>query len=724
MLKRTLTATLLSLFAVLGASVSAGVASAATTSTAQTTSVPAEASPPASEVTTVPAPPSAEPSPAQATTGTTTTGPTTAGPTTTTTPPPTTTTETTTVPAPEVRTQRSQHPTVVVHGHGGRGSSGKHGSNGGAKDEAQKNGKAVSPSALTPPLPSTLGGSLSGVPSFFIDSFSIPPFLLPIYQAAGAAYGIPWQVLAAINEVETDYGRDLSVSSAGAEGWMQFLPSTWGQYGLDVNNDGFEDPYNPADAIFGAARYLEAAGGDTDIRAAILAYNHSQAYLNSVLLRARLLGGTPPALLGAITGLTEARFPVYAASHYSDGFPLTEGASPHTVAGTTIDSQDGAPVIAVQDGRIVQIGRGGPLGRSISLRDAYGNTYTYSELGSTATLYPMLEAVESPSPRVRADASSIVSARGAPAITAAASGATREFRAGSEKVYLHPLRVGAQVIAGTVLGHVGAGAEPHIVFQIRPAGIGAPLVDPKPILDGWVKLQSSSVVKAKGRDPFAKITASPGQTLLESKTQLEQQVPRDRDIHLAACERHLIADGRADRRVLATLAFLSASGLRPTVSSRSCGDPAGARRQGASAARPVSAAGSAGNALAISAIDGTPVVGASGQSPLATLALHKLAALQGVMKPLQIASSTHLSGAAHAVVLPGYAGVIDISFAPLGATQARAADASSSGLTPAEWLKLVARLGQVPDPTVSAKPSTAAIPDHSSAASPAATEGK
>ncbi len=74
------------------------------------------------------------------------------------------------------------------------------------------------------------------MPSFFINSFSIPPFLLPIYQAAGAAYGIPWQVLAAINEVETDYGRDLSVSSAGAEGWMQFLPSEWGQYGVDVNN--------------------------------------------------------------------------------------------------------------------------------------------------------------------------------------------------------------------------------------------------------------------------------------------------------------------------------------------------------------------------------------------------------------------------------------------------------------------------------------------------------
>ncbi len=68
-------------------------------------------------------------------------------------------------------------------------------------------------------------------------------------------------MLAAINEVETDYGRDLSVSSAGAEGWMQFLPSSWAQYGVDANGDGFKDPYNPADAIFAAARYLRAAGG-------------------------------------------------------------------------------------------------------------------------------------------------------------------------------------------------------------------------------------------------------------------------------------------------------------------------------------------------------------------------------------------------------------------------------------------------------------------------------
>ena len=67
-----------------------------------------------------------------------------------------------------------------------------------------------------------------GVPNFFIDRFRIPPFLLPIYQAAGIQYGVRWEILAAINEIETDYGRNLNVSSAGALGWMQFMPSELG----------------------------------------------------------------------------------------------------------------------------------------------------------------------------------------------------------------------------------------------------------------------------------------------------------------------------------------------------------------------------------------------------------------------------------------------------------------------------------------------------------------
>ena len=82
-----------------------------------------------------------------------------------------------------------------------------------------------------------------------------------IYRNAGYQYGIDWRVLAAINRVETNLGRNTHVSSAGAVGWMQFLPSTWRRWGVDASGDGIADPYDPQDAIFSAARYLNAAHG-------------------------------------------------------------------------------------------------------------------------------------------------------------------------------------------------------------------------------------------------------------------------------------------------------------------------------------------------------------------------------------------------------------------------------------------------------------------------------
>ena len=157
-----------------------------------------------------------------------------------------------------------------------------------------------------------------GVPNFVISKFRIPPFLLPIYQAAGTQYGIRWEVLAAINEIETDYGRNLNVSSAGALGWMQFIPSSWRTYGTDANSDGEKDPYNPVDAIFAAARYLKAAGADNDLRRAIFAYNHADWYVDSVMMRARVISGLPADLVGSLTGLTQGHFPVHARARYAD----------------------------------------------------------------------------------------------------------------------------------------------------------------------------------------------------------------------------------------------------------------------------------------------------------------------------------------------------------------------------------------------------------------------
>src|SRR4029078_2197625 len=86
----------------------------------------------------------------------------------------------------------------------------------------------------------------------------------------------------------------------------------------DANNDGRKDPYNPVDAIFAAARYLKAADGDKDIGKAIVAANHDTWYVDSVMLRAKLIGGLPAALVGSLTGLTQGHFPVHARARYAD----------------------------------------------------------------------------------------------------------------------------------------------------------------------------------------------------------------------------------------------------------------------------------------------------------------------------------------------------------------------------------------------------------------------
>ena len=96
------------------------------------------------------------------------------------------------------------------------------------------------------------------------------------------------------------------------------MPATWRQYGTDANKDGKKDPYNPVDAIFAAARYLKAAGYEEDVRRSIFAYNHADWYVDSVMLRARLIAGVPADLVGSLTGLTEGRFPVAARARYAD----------------------------------------------------------------------------------------------------------------------------------------------------------------------------------------------------------------------------------------------------------------------------------------------------------------------------------------------------------------------------------------------------------------------
>jgi murein DD-endopeptidase MepM/ murein hydrolase activator NlpD len=142
---------------------------------------------------------------------------------------------------------------------------------------------------LTPNPSLSVPASLSTPPALQVQ-LSYPE-LLDLWQRAGAAYGIPWQVLAAINKVESNWGRNMGPSSAGAIGWMQFMPSTWLRWGIDANGDGVADPWNPTDAVFSAARYLAAAGGTTDLYRGVFAYNHADWYVKEVLGLADLYGG-------------------------------------------------------------------------------------------------------------------------------------------------------------------------------------------------------------------------------------------------------------------------------------------------------------------------------------------------------------------------------------------------------------------------------------------------
>jgi soluble lytic murein transglycosylase-like protein len=105
--------------------------------------------------------------------------------------------------------------------------------------------------------------------------------LLADYREAERRFHVPWHVLAAVNFVESKFGKLRSASAAGAQGPMQFMPASWRRYGLGGN------VHDPNDAILGAANYLHASGAPHNIRRALHAYNRSFAYVDAVLRYAR-----------------------------------------------------------------------------------------------------------------------------------------------------------------------------------------------------------------------------------------------------------------------------------------------------------------------------------------------------------------------------------------------------------------------------------------------------
>ena len=622
------------------------------------------------------------------------------------------------------------------------------------------------------------GPARIGVPNFFIEKFRIPPFLMPIYQAAGMEYGIRWEILAAINEIETDYGRNLNVSSAGALGWMQFMPTTWDAYGVDANRDGLKDPYNPVDAIFAAARYLKAAGADTDLRGAIFAYNHADWYVDSVILRARYIGGLPADLVGSLSGLTQGRFPVQAKAAYAsdlrrresqDGNPAYVVESQGRRNGIRIFAKAGARVVAVNDGKIVRVGHSRRLGNFVTLQDVYGNAYTYGHLESVVRSYPTpkpravddravrrelelperdaapdgpasettrresLRRAATRTEKVRAAARRVARTEAAPAKerlfanperpNAAAAGGQVQTQTMSEdfgsylqrlfgldrsEVDMKPLEAGARVTAGTVLGRIGRVSErtaPHVLFEIRPAGRGAPRIDPKPILDGWKLLESTAIYRAANRNPFVgKDAAAPsiGQILLMGKDALARRVLGNPGVQIYGCGRQDIRAGQIDRRVLATLEYLVSSGLKPTVTSLRCGHSY------------LTASGNVsehttGTAVDIAAINGIPILGHQGSGSITEMTIQRLLTLQGTMKPHQIISLMTFPGMDNTLAMADHDDHIHVGFRPLYGANRTAAQQVDAALKPEQWIKLIDRLDEIDNPKVAEEPSKYAV---------------
>jgi hypothetical protein len=137
----------------------------------------------------------------------------------------------------------------------------------------------------------TLNQPQPTLPDWRIEAPLPPEVLIGYYREAESASGIPWQYLAAIHLVETRVGRIRGNSSAGAQGPMQFIPSTWAAYGEGDINDN-------RDAILAAGRYLDAAGGPENMGRALFAYNNSEHYVRTIESYAGLIGADERAYLG------------------------------------------------------------------------------------------------------------------------------------------------------------------------------------------------------------------------------------------------------------------------------------------------------------------------------------------------------------------------------------------------------------------------------------------
>ena len=186
-----------------------------------------------------------------------------------------------------------------------------------------------------------------------------------------------------------------------------------------------------------------------------------------------------------------------------------------------------------------------------------------------------------------------------------------------------------------------------------------------------------------------------------SKEALQHRVLTDPAIDVYDCGRRDIEAGDIDRRVLATLEFLAAGGLKPTVTALHCGHSYLTSSGNVSEH-------SSGNAVDIAAINGIPILGHQGPGSITDITIRQLLTLQGTMRPHQIISMMTFDGADNTLSLPDHNDHVHVGFQPLLGTAPEGRQLDSA-LSPSRWVKLIERLGKIDNPTVPTKASKYAL---------------
>jgi hypothetical protein len=262
------------------------------------------------------------------------------------------------------------------------------------------------------------------------------------------------------------------------------------------------------------------------------------------------------------------------------------------------------------------------------------------------------------------------------------------------RMELRRLDEGAKVVAGTILGEIGARGRlaPHLNFAIRPAGRGAPRINPKPILDGWKLLEATHLYRATGKDPFADSSANAGQVLLMSKEQAARALVAEPRVAIYECGVQDVRSGQIDVRVMRLLLYLARNGFHLTVTSLKCG-------HGVYTSSGSISAHSVGSAVDIAQINGLPVLGNQGGGSITETLIRATLELQGAMTPDQVISLMEMGGPTFA--MSDHADHVHVGYSiPGTATPTTVAAGEQRLLDSSQWRRLIRRLGEIENPEV------------------------